>query len=256
VIRGIDLEARAGEFVSIVGPSGCGKSTLLNLISGLLRPTHGSISTNGQLVTGVRPEIGYMPSQDSLLPWRTVLANVEFGLEFDRRVSPADRRRHARDMIAAVGLAGFEGYYPHALSGGMRQRVAIARTFARKHRIVLMDEPFSALDAQTRVLVQDLFLSIWERERPTVLLITHDVAEAVALADRVVVLSRGPGTIIATYDIDLARPRTVEGLMFDSPKFTQYMKGIWSDLRPQTAPPLVDSNDVAARRPVASAERS
>jgi NitT/TauT family transport system ATP-binding protein len=230
-IKDITLDIRPSQFTAVVGPSGCGKSTLLNLISGLLRPTRGKVIVKGDVVTNVRKDIGYMPSRDALLPWRSVQGNVEFPLELRERVPPEERSRRAVDLIKAVGLGGFEQYYPHALSHGMRQRTAIARTFATSPDIMLMDEPFSALDAQTRVHVQDLFLSMWEREKHTVVLITHDVMEAVALADRVVVFSAAPGRVKAVYDINLPRPRSVENLIFDEPVFQEHMRMIWSDLR-------------------------
>jgi NitT/TauT family transport system ATP-binding protein len=232
-IRNVSLEIREGEFAAVVGPSGCGKSTLLNLISGLLVPSKGSLLVKGEEVKSVRHDVGYMPARDALLPWRTVQKNVEFPLELQHTLSPNDRRERARELLASVGLAGFESYHPHALSQGMRQRVAIARTFATSPDILLMDEPFSALDAQTKLLVQDLFLSMWEREHHTVLLITHDVVEAVALADKVVVFSEAPGTVRSVYDIDLPRPRSVQRLLFEEPVFQDYLRTIWADLRPR-----------------------
>jgi NitT/TauT family transport system ATP-binding protein len=229
-IRDVTIEMPAQGLTAVVGPSGCGKSTLLNLISGLITPTEGRVIVKGQEVTGVRSDVGYMPARDALLPWRTVTGNVEFALEMQGMLSPKSRADQARQMIEAVGLSGFENYFPHALSHGMRQRTAIARTFVTNPDIMLLDEPFSALDAQTRVHIQDLFLSMWERDRRTVLLITHDVMEAVALADRVVVFSSAPGRVKAVYDIDIARPRVVETLLFNEPRFRGYMKQIWSDL--------------------------
>jgi NitT/TauT family transport system ATP-binding protein len=232
-IRDISFDIRPGEFTAVVGPSGCGKSTLLNLISGLLSPSRGRLLIKGEPVSGVRNDVGYMPARDALLPWRTVQANVEFPLELRDRLPRERRRKHARALIDAVGLSGFESYFPHALSHGMRQRVAIARTFATSPDILLMDEPFSALDAQTRVQVQDLFLSMWEDEKHTVVLITHDVMEAVALADRVVVFSSAPGRLKAIYDIDLPRPRSVQRLLFEEPVFQDHLRTIWSDLKPE-----------------------
>lgn len=230
-IRDISFEIKSGEFAAVVGPSGCGKSTLLNLISGLLKPTQGRLLVKGEPVTGVRHDVGYMPARDALLPWRTVQKNVEFPLELQHELSAKERRERARELLASVGLAGFESYYPHAISQGMRQRTAIARTFATNPDILLMDEPFSALDAQTRVHVQDLFLSMWEEQHHTVVLITHDVVEAVALADKVVVFSAAPGTLKAIYDVDLPRPRSVEHLLFEEPVFQDHLRMIWSDLR-------------------------
>lgn len=230
-LRDVSFDIRRSEFVAIVGPSGCGKSTLLNLISGLEHPTEGRLEVAGEAVTGIRSDLGYMPSSDSLLPWRTVRDNVAFPLEL-RQVDKAERLARADEMLEAVGLTSdARDQYPHQLSQGMRQRVAIARTFTARSDIILMDEPFSALDAQTRVRVQDLFLTIWDQEKPTVVLITHDVAEAVALADRVVVFTSGPGTVDRVLEIDLPRPRSVEDLLFDSSSFQGYMRDIWGSLR-------------------------
>jgi NitT/TauT family transport system ATP-binding protein len=172
-----------------------------------------------------------MQGRDALLPWRTVKKNVEFALEMRRGLGANERGRIAQDLIDGVGLHGFETYYPHALSQGMRQRVAIARTFATKPDIMLLDEPFSALDAQTRVQVQDLFLGMWERERHSVILITHDVMEAVALADKVVVFTSAPGRVRSVYEVDLPRPRSVERLLFEEPAFGDHVRRIWADLK-------------------------
>jgi NitT/TauT family transport system ATP-binding protein len=168
-----------------------------------------------------------MPGRDALLPWRTAIKNVEFPLKLQHGLSARERGDRARELLAVVGLEGFESYYPYALSAGMRQRVAIARTFATSSTVLLMDEPFSALDAQTKVHVQDIFLSMWEREQRTVLLITHDVVEAVALADKVVVFSAAPGTVRSTYEVDVPRPRSVQHLIFEDPVFQDYLKTIW-----------------------------
>ncbi len=230
-LREVSFDVPKSGFYAVVGPSGCGKSTLLNLISGLLTPTKGSVTVNGERVTGIRHDIGYMPSADSLLPWRTVRNNVAFPLEL-AGVPKKERYARADEMLAAVGLAPeAREQYPHALSQGMRQRVAIARTFSAQSSVILMDEPFSALDAQTRLRVQDLFLSIWDREKPTVVLITHDVAEAVTLADKVVVFTKGPGTVDRIIDVKLARPRSAEDLLFDSTEFQGYMREIWTSFR-------------------------
>jgi NitT/TauT family transport system ATP-binding protein len=229
-LRDVNFSIGASTFVAIVGPSGCGKSTVLNLISGLLKPTEGSAYVNGEQVTGIRVGVGYMPSSDSLLPWRTVQANVELPLEL-AGVPKRERARRAAEMLSAVGLSGSEQAFPHSLSQGMRQRVAIARTFTAGSQVILMDEPFSSLDMQTRLRVQDVFLSIWERERPTVVLITHDVSEAVALADRVIIFSGSPGTVLKESAIALPRPRQVEELMFSSAEFQGHMRSIWSSLR-------------------------
>jgi NitT/TauT family transport system ATP-binding protein len=229
-LRDVSFAIEQSTLVAVVGPSGCGKSTLLNLVSGLIVPSKGIIRVKGQQVSEIRRDVGYMPSHDSLLPWRTVENNVALPLELAGR-GKKERLERAHAMIAAVGLSGNEKNYPHQLSQGMQQRVAIARTFAASSEIILMDEPFSALDAQTRVQVQELFLSIWEQQKPTVILITHDVAEAVALADRVVIFSGSPGTVLELREINLQRPRSVEDLMFSNPEFQEHMRVIWSSLR-------------------------
>lgn len=229
-VRDISFEINAGEFVAIVGPSGCGKSTLLNIISGLAKATQGEVRIGGELLNGVRSDVGYMPARDSLLPWRTCRQNVELPLELQHQLSARQRTETANSILESVGLQGFEGHYPSALSHGMRQRVAVARTFATVPQILLMDEPFSALDAQTKIVVQDLFLDIWEKQHQTVLLITHDVMEAVALADRVVVLSARPGIVKSVHKIDLPRPRSVRRLLSEEPRFQQYLHAIWEDL--------------------------
>jgi len=232
-LTGVSFSVPRSTFVSVVGPSGCGKSTLLNLVSGLLAPTEGTVRVHGEVVTGIRRDIGYMPGSESLLPWRTVRDNVALPLEL-AGVGKSERNARSEEMLQAVGLRGLGGAYPHALSQGMRQRVAIARTFTVHSDIVLMDEPFSALDAQTRVMVQDLFLSIWEQHRPTVMLITHDVSEAVALADKVIVFTPSPGTVESVRQVDLARPRSVEDLIFEDQEFQGHMRAIWNSLRHKT----------------------
>lgn len=229
VLRDISLKVRKKEFVTLVGPSGCGKSTLLNIVSGLLQPTAGEVRILGSPLFGIRTDIGYMLSADALLPWRTVEKNVSLSLELATHTRHVDVPR-IRKLLIDVGLAGFETYYPSALSHGMRQRVALARTFVREVPLFLMDEPFSALDAQTRVKVQDLFLSLRDQAGQAVLFITHDVAEAVALSDRVVVLTNRPASVESIYQIDLPRPRSVQQLMIEEPKFQNYMKLIWRDL--------------------------
>ena len=240
-----------GEFLAIVGPSGCGKSTLLNIISGLLQPTEGVVTVRGEPVTGIRTDIGYMPAQDSLLPWRTVRRNVELALELRGGINSRERRDRANEMLEAVGLGKFGSYHPHALSHGMRQRVAIARTFVRGDRILLLDEPFAALDAQTRIVIQDLFLEMWGREQQTVLLITHDVVEAVALSDKVVSMSRAPGRIRGILEVELPRPRLVDELLFGSEEFQRYMRLVWDSLKDELPgseeeePQLPDSKDAA-----------
>jgi len=220
----ISLEVADGEFVAIIGPSGCGKSTLLNIISGLFAPSTGRVTVDGRPVTGLNPRIGYMFARDALLPWRTALANVEFGLEL-RGGAVRERRERARELLRVAGLQGFEASYPSQLSQGMRQRVALARTLAIDPDIVLMDEPFGALDAQTK-----LFLRIWERHRKTVVFVTHDLFEAIAMADRVVVFGAHPGRIKSIVGVDLPRPRSVTGGRF-GPRFQDLYERLWEDLR-------------------------
>ncbi|MDA8046041.1 MAG: ABC transporter ATP-binding protein [Actinomycetota bacterium] len=210
-VKSVSFQVRPGEFVALVGPSGGGKTTLLNMISGLYKPDRGRIDIDGEKVTGIHPGLSYMPSRDALLPWRTVQRNVEYGLEL-RGVGKAERARIAAEMIAQVGLEKAAGRYPAQLSSGMRQRTAVARTFACHPEILLMDEPFSALDAQTRVRLQSLFLDLWERNRSTVLLVTHDVGEALALADRIVVLTSSPAVVKEEVVVDLGRPRDLRAM--------------------------------------------
>ncbi|MBI2197604.1 MAG: ABC transporter ATP-binding protein [Candidatus Rokubacteria bacterium] len=229
VLTDVSLEVAQGEFLAIVGPSGCGKSTLLNIISGLFPPTTGRVAVDGAPVEGINPRIGYMFARDALLPWRTSLANVAFGPELAGE--PADRREaRARDLLRLTGLAGFEGSYPSQLSQGMRQRVSLARTLARNPDILLMDEPFGALDAQTKLVLEEEFLRIWERDRKTVIFVTHDLFEAIAMADRVAVFSARPGRIKSLVALDLPRPRSVTAGRF-GPRFQDLYDRLWDDLR-------------------------
>jgi NitT/TauT family transport system ATP-binding protein len=214
--------------VAIVGTSGCGKSTLLNMIAGLNRPTGGKVSVFGRKVDGIAPRVGYMFQTDSLLPWRSVIANVEVGLEL-AGIPKAKRREAALKQLAEIGLRGFENHWPSELSGGMRQRASLARTWLTEPEILLMDEPFGALDSQTKLMIQEAFLSVWEKKRQTVLLVTHDIEEAIAMADRVIVMSARPGQIKSQYLIELERPRSLVALRSD-PRFHHYWQQIWSDL--------------------------
>ena len=222
------LHVAPGEFVSIVGPSGCGKTTLLNLVAGLLPVQEGSISVAGMPPRAGRHDVAYMLARDSLLPWLDALHNAGFGAEI-RSVAKASRDARAQELLTRVGLGGFERAYPKALSHGMRQRVALARTFCLDSPILLMDEPFGALDAQTKLQLEEVLLSLWTSERRTVVFITHDLSEAVALSDRVVVMSARPGTIIADIKVDLARPRSVRALQRDAHYHDIYAT-IWSQL--------------------------
>jgi NitT/TauT family transport system ATP-binding protein len=210
----ISLQIAGGEFVSIVGPSGCGKSTLLYMVGGFVAPSTGAVSVAGKPVTGPGPDRGPVFQEFALFPWKTVLANVMYGL-LQQGVSKPEAEARARALISLVHLTGYEKFYPKELSGGMKQRVAIARTLAYGPAILLMDEPFGALDAHTRTGLQNELLEIWERDRKTVLFVTHSVEEAVFLSDRVVVLTRSPGRVKATVDIDLPRPRRRAELLVD-----------------------------------------
>ena len=228
-IRDVTLSVAPGEFCAVVGPTGCGKSTTLGLISGLERPSAGSVQVMGEPVQGIDPRIGYVFQSDAVFPWKNVLSNVATGPLF-RGQPKAEAFKHARDWIARVGLTGFEDRYPHQLSGGMRKRVALAQTFINEPQILLMDEPFSALDVQTRTLMEDELLNLWSSLSASVVFVTHDLEEAISLADRVCVLTSGPGTVKGIYTIDLPRPRKVAEIRFE-PRFVQLYHDIWEDLR-------------------------
>ncbi|MFD8994815.1 ABC transporter ATP-binding protein [Streptomyces abikoensis] len=233
-VRDLDLTVAQGEFVAVVGPTGCGKSTTLTLVSGLEEPTEGEVLVGGEPVTGIRPEVGFVFQQDAVFPWRTVLSNVMAGPRF-RGVPKAEARERARDWLGRVGLAAFEDRYPHQLSGGQRKRVALAQTFVGDPAILLMDEPFSALDVQTRALMSDELLELWGGSRPdgraaaSVVFVTHDLEEAIALADKVVVMTAGPATVKEVFPIDLPRPRRVESVRLE-PRFIEIYREIWSSL--------------------------
>jgi NitT/TauT family transport system ATP-binding protein len=227
----IDLDVAEGEFVTIVGPSGCGKSTLLNLIVGLLRSSSGRIRFRGTLIDGICTKIGYVTQKDNLLPWRTLIQNVEIALEI-RGANGPSRRNAARDYIERVGLAGFEEHYPHELSGGMRQRANIIRTLIYDPELILMDEPFGPLDAQTRIVLQDQLLKLWYASKKTIIFITHDLIEAITLADRVVLMSARPGRIKTIETVDISRPRDVFKI-HESPQFRAIYEKLWQELRPE-----------------------
>ncbi len=229
----VDLSVDPGEFVAVVGPTGCGKSTTLSLISGLAPPSDGTVEVDGTPVTGIPDGVGYMFQADAQLPWRTVLANVAAGPRW-RGVPKAQARARAREWISRVGLAGFEDYYMHQLSGGMRKRVALAQTLVTEPRILLMDEPFSALDVQTRALMQDELLRLWSGTGAAVVFVTHDLEEAIVLADRVVVMTAGPARIKQDFRIGLARPRDVEELRM-TPEFVAVYREIWGCLSAEVA---------------------
>lgn len=229
-VQEVSLSVGAGEFVSVVGPTGCGKSTLLNVGAGLLQPSTGAVRVFGQPLQGINTRAGYMFQAESLMPWRTALGNVMAGLEF-RGVLLADARAQAEDWLRRVGLGGFGDRYPHQLSGGMRKRTSLAQTLALDPDIILMDEPFSALDIQTRQLMENEVLALWASKRKAVLFITHDLGEAIAMSDRVVVLSAGPAARpIGEFAIDLERPRDVAEVR-TTPRFIELHKAIWDVLR-------------------------
>jgi NitT/TauT family transport system ATP-binding protein len=224
------LSVAPGEFVSVVGPTGCGKSTLLNIAAGLLAPSSGVVESFGETVTGVNKRSGYMFQGEALLPWRCALDNVVAGLEF-AGVERAQACEQGREWMKRVGLSGFEDRYPHQMSGGMRKRTMLAQTLIRDPDLILMDEPFSALDIQTRQLMENEVLELWMAKRKAVLFITHDLDEAIAMSDRVVVLSAGPGTHpIGEFVIDLPRPRDVAEVRMQ-PRFIELHGAIWAVLR-------------------------
>jgi NitT/TauT family transport system ATP-binding protein len=228
VISSLDLNIAEGEFVSIVGPSGCGKTTLLNIIAGLVPLQTGEVLISGTKPSEGRKDVAYMLARDSLLPWKHALENAEFGARI-RGMDPKVRRAKARALLQAVGLGAFEDRYPKELSQGMRQRVALARTFCLDAPLLLMDEPFGALDAQTKLQLEEVLLSLWNKERRTVLFITHDLSEAIALSDRVIVMRARPGKIIADIRIDLPRPRSVRKLQ-STQRYHELYADIWSKL--------------------------
>ena len=227
----MDLNIGEGEFVTVVGPSGCGKSTLLNLIVGLLRSTVGRIVFRGNLIDGICPQIGYVTQKDNLFPWRTLVKNVEIALEI-RGIDKSARRRQAEELIERVGLRGFEDHYPHELSGGMRQRANIIRTLIYDPELILMDEPFGPLDAQTRIVLQDELLKLWSATKKTIIFITHDLIEAITLADRVVLMSSRPGRIKSVEPVNIARPRDVFKI-HESEQFRAVHEKLWRELRPE-----------------------
>lgn len=229
-VANTSFEVQQGEFVCVVGPTGCGKSTLLNVAAGLLSPSSGAIRVMGQDLQGINQRAGYMFQSEALMPWRTALENVKLGLSY-RHMPEAEADALAMEWLARVGLSGFEDRYPHQLSGGMRKRVALAQTLVLDPDIILMDEPFSALDIQTRQLMENEVLDLWAAKRKAVLFITHDLDEAIAMSDRVVVLSAGPATHpIGNFAIDLPRPRDVAEVRSD-PRFVQLHAQIWEVLR-------------------------
>jgi NitT/TauT family transport system ATP-binding protein len=227
-LDGFDIDVEEGEFLSIVGPSGCGKSTFLNVLLGLLKPDSGDLLMHGKKITGPGSDRAMVFQEFGLLPWRTVQHNIELGLEL-KRTSAAKRRAIAERLVSLVGLAGFENHYPHELSGGMKQRVGLARALATDPDVLLMDEPFAALDAQTRDLMQVELLRIWREARKTVLFVTHQIDEAIYLSDRVMVMSKRPGRAKKSFAVPLSRPREYE--MRVTPEFNDLKLEIWNTLK-------------------------
>jgi NitT/TauT family transport system ATP-binding protein len=232
-LQDVSFDVRPGEFVSLVGPSGCGKSTCLNLVAGLATPSEGNVTHDGAPVRGVNTAVGYITQDDNLLPWRSLRGNVELGLEL-RGVPRRERRDRAQEFIDLVGLRGFEEHYPHELSGGMRKRAGIIRTLVHDSDVVLMDEPFGPLDAQTRVILQAELIKLWQRLTPTVLFVTHDLVEAIALSDRILVFTSNPGTIKRDYAVDLPRPRDPFRI-HETPGFARLHEALWEDIRSEIA---------------------
>ena len=228
-LRDLNLTVQPGEFCAVVGPTGCGKSTTLALISGLEPASEGEVLVLGKAVRGIAEDIGYVFQTDAVFPWKTVLDNVAAGPRYHGRTT-GQARSMAREWISRVGLSGFEDRYPYQLSGGMRKRVALAQSLINEPQILLMDEPFSALDVQTRALMENELLSLWANTRASVVFVTHDLEEAIALADRVFVISAGPGTVKANYPVPLSRPRNVTEIRMQ-PQFSQIYGEIWNDLR-------------------------
>ena len=243
-IADLDLEVAPGEFCAIVGPTGCGKSTALTLISGLEQPTLGTATVEGRPVSGITPGVGFVFQNDAVFPWKSVLDNVAAGPRFRGR-SRSEANVLARDWLRRVGLAGFEDRYPHQLSGGMRKRVALAQSLINEPQVLLMDEPFSALDVQTRSIMSDELLSLWDITRPAVVFVTHDLEEAIALADKVVVLTAGPGSVKATFRVDLPRPRRVQEIRFTD-EFVSLYSEIWEALRAEVQTAYARSTEQVA----------
>jgi len=231
-LQDFNLDIREGEFFTLLGPSGCGKSTFLNVLAGLARKTGGSISIDGQPASGINREQGVVFQGYALFPWRTVLENIEVGLEI-RKIPRRERRETAEQFLHLVGLSGFGQRYPHELSGGMRQRVAIARSLAYSPSLLLMDEPFAALDAQTREILQSELLRIWEQHKTTIVFITHSLDEAIYLSDRIAIMTHRPGRIKSVLDIALPRPRPAE--IRHAPAFVQLREQAWDVLRDEVA---------------------
>ncbi len=229
-MRNVTLKVEPGVFCAVVGPTGCGKSTTLTLAAGLYQPSAGEVRVGGEPVRGIPRGASFMFQNDVLLPWKPVLANVALGPTL-RGMGRSEAQERAREWLRLVGLAGFENYYPYQLSGGMRKRASMAAALINEPSMLLMDEPFSALDVQTRAIMSNELLGLWERTRPTVLFVTHDIEEAIALADRVVVMTSSPATVKAVFEVDLPRPRGgVQDIRFDRGFLDLYQR-IWESLR-------------------------
>ena len=239
-VDNVSFRVRQGEFLSIIGPSGCGKSTLFNVIGGLLAQHAGTVRVGGETISGPHKSIGMVFQEESTFPWRNVVDNVAFPLELTG-MPKAKRLERARHFIKMVGLDGFENRYPGELSGGMRQRVSLARTLASEPKILLMDEPFAALDEQTRLLLGDKVLQIQQHLKQTTLLITHNITEAVQMSDRILVMTYRPGKVKRIIDIDLPRPRTSD--IVGSEEFGRYVAQIWNDLREEASRGLRDEEE-------------
>ena len=233
------LSVAKGEFIALVGPTGCGKSTTLNLITGLGKPSSGEVRVMGKRVDGIDPRIGFVFQADALFPWRSVLDNVLAGPLF-RGEARKDATKRARDWINRVGLSAFESHYPHQLSGGMRKRVALAQTFINRPQILLMDEPFSALDVQTRVQMHEELLLLWSEAKASVVFVTHDLEEAIGLADKVYVLTSRPATIKSVHAIDIPRPRVISEIRYDK-HFIELSRRIWQDLKEEVQSGYADA---------------
>lgn len=234
-LHGIDLDINEGEFIALVGPSGCGKSTVLNLVAGLFDVSEGTVTYDGAAITGLNRKVGYMTQKDTLLAWRDTEANIGIALELAvRSVPQAEIKRRVAEMIELVGLKGFEKHYPNELSGGMRRRVALARTLIYNPETLLMDEPFGALDAQLKLLMLDELQRLTQERGMTVIFVTHDLGEAIALADRVAVFSARPGRIKMIRDIDLPRPRDVFNVRFTE-QFRALHEELWEGLKDEVA---------------------
>ncbi|RTL55294.1 MAG: ABC transporter ATP-binding protein [Bradyrhizobiaceae bacterium] len=228
-VADVNLRIEPQSIVALIGPSGCGKSTLLNMVAGLYRPTAGQVIYGGRSVSDVNTDVGYMTQKDNLLPWRSVLDNIALPLELTG-VSHSERCKQAEALIHQVGLEGFEDKYPSSLSGGMRKRVSLARMLLYRPRTLLLDEPFAALDAQLRLVMHDLLLRLWSGQRQTIILVTHDLVEAITLADRVVVFTKRPASVAMDMAIDLPRPRNVREVRFTK-EFHDIYNSIWDRLR-------------------------